>query len=795
MSIIKSSKIYWFLLGWIAILALIGVSLTSLPNAALAKEGPLDVQIQIGLDGKIKPNKWFPVKFTITNSGDDVSGELAVQVAGGNRDTTYVQQVDLPKQSTKEVTLALPGGEWNKRNNSVKFYKDSVESGKTVDWSSGSVYIETSAIPAETVQVGIVARDPDTMNFLNLLNQRGYEVRTFPMSSAEFPQESFMLDSLDVLVLNDFASDQFQPEQVQAISGWIQRGGKLFLAGGAGYSKTAQPFAEWSPVIYQGTENVTDLSTLAGSSGKELVLTEPFTLSRATVKDGIKTNIHHSQNGIPLFVSTEKGRGEVWYIAYDTSLNPLASWNGNAEIWEGVLSDLLKQSAAGQSRGYYGSAGWELNNALDYFPSLTPPSVGILVLVIIIYAAVIGPILYFTLKKLDRREWMWFTIPLLAIVFSLGIYGVGASGRGAVMAQSLTTIELDGAGQGVESSATAVFVPKGGNFRMQIPDSLYVSSINNNGPGDLRGSSDQIIHKQPEGTDIRFQGVSYWSIRKVMLQKDRLETVGKFDYKAESGPSGMTGELTNRTGQRLTNVHVYMNGQLVTLGDMNADETASFQLTSNQGYGSSYPYDTAQMIFPYGGRNDVNSHKRALLVNYLEQNMMKLSDGKPYVFGWSEAKGQTAYQVGGKSVSTDEVTLWTQSLNVDYVSGSNIYLPPGTVTPVPDSNSTILHGMGGNGVYDVGQGEITLDYRLPEIEGAVYQRLTLFQTYDGYGGIQYEVWNESNQTWEPVDETTKISDGLGDYLLEQNVLRFKITFAQDTSIKFPDIAVEGAVSP
>ncbi len=797
-AITKSIKMIRVIVLWIVLASIVG-SLMILPGMASAESGSLQVQIQIGMDGKIKPDHWFPVKFTITNSGEDVSGELAVHLAGGNgdKDTTYVQKVDLPAQSTKEIIMSLPGGNWHKRNSEVKFYKDSAESGKVIEWSSGPAYLETSPVSSATIQVGIIARDPDTMNFLNLLSQRGYELRTFPIPVSDLPQESFMLDSLDVLVLNDIASDQFQPEQIDAITSWVQRGGKLFLAGGAGYPKTAQRFEELSPVRFEGTEQVTDLSSLAAASGRELALTEPFTLSKAAVKEGANATIHYSHNGLPLFASAPVGKGEVWYVAYDTSLNPLASWNGNPDIWERVLSDLLQQSVGGQFIGNIRYTSWEMNEALEYFPSLAPPSIGLLVLAIIFYAIIIGPILYFTLRKLDRREWLWFAIPLVAVVFSVGIYGVGASGRGSVMAQSLRTVELDGTGKGLEETAAAVFIPKGGKFNMQLTGSTYVIPFSPHGlgNGDLRGSSEMIVEKNPENTNVLFQGVSYWSVRKILLQTDKLEAVGKMDYTAQANSTGITGELTNRLGQRLTHVGLFMNGQLQNLGELGIDETVSFQLASSTGNMYLSPYDVAQMMFPYGGRVDENKHKRSLLLDYVQKNMAILSDGKPYLFGFTESREEADYQVGGKRINANEVTLWVQPIPLSYVNGSKVHLPPGTVLPTPDFGAVSVNGKDPNGRYYLGQGEVILNYVLPDMANVTYEALTAFQPYMENPGVVYEIWNEAKQVWEPIDKNTTISAGLADYYVKPNMLKLKAVLHQEMDLKFPDIAVEGAVNP
>ena len=46
------------------------------------------------------------------------------------------------------------------------------------------------------------------------------------------------------------------------------------------------------------------------------------------------------------------------------------------------------------------------------------------------YILLIGPINYLVLKRLDRREWAWVTMPVLIVVFAVGAYGFGSLLRG-----------------------------------------------------------------------------------------------------------------------------------------------------------------------------------------------------------------------------------------------------------------------------------------------------------------------------------------------------------------------------
>ena len=53
-------------------------------------------------------------------------------------------------------------------------------------------------------------------------------------------------------------------------------------------------------------------------------------------------------------------------------------------------------------------------------PALALPSIEGLLLLLLGYIVLIGPINYLVLRRLDRREWAWVTMPLLVVGFTAG---------------------------------------------------------------------------------------------------------------------------------------------------------------------------------------------------------------------------------------------------------------------------------------------------------------------------------------------------------------------------------------
>ncbi|NOU96686.1 hypothetical protein GC093_26210 [Paenibacillus sp. LMG 31456] len=797
---------------WVGIMVVVLCICSLLWSRPAAAAGSIELQMEVGYDGKIKEGQWFPVKFTVTNPSEDVSGDLVVQVANpmGGNDATYIKHLDLPKQTTKVVWMSLPGMSYNGNNNVIKFYKGDISKGEIVPISKGNDYI--TATPTQSVQVGVLARDPDTLNFLSLLQSKNIPVSVIHLKPEQLPGESVMLDGLDVLALNDFASDQLKEDQVKAITSWVNRGGTLVLAGGAGYPKTAKAFEGLSPVTYTGTASVPSLSSLEQASGKELKLSEPFTVSTSALRAGEVITQEKQQ---PLFVKKSTGSGEVWYVAYDLALNPVASWNGSPELWEKVI-----QGHSGPTNMKRGRPGYSFMNqfsevqyALDFFPSLVSPSFFMLLIVFLIYVVLVAPFLYLLLKKVDKREWAWIIIPAFSILSSAVIFMIGSSDKSSTLIHTLNTLELNGSGQGQRTSATAVFVPRGGSYELEVPKAAHTVLANTNqgfgSNGQLTGISDQHIRLDAEKTRIGWSDVPYWSVRKAWIQNDEIEQLGKFDVNLTLDSNGLKGEIANATKSDLNDVNIIINRSVYSVGELKVGEKKPVALTSPTNVNNGN-FDFGYLLFsnPNGmnggmvyrngnGNMDNHERERQMINSYMNNSSKGMNQGKPVVIGWSKDK-QSLFKVNGKDANTDQLNLWVQAVDFQVVQGDKISIPAGYITPVIVNNNTNQLFMEPNGTVVIGNGSVTFEYALPRIQGASYTKLDL-RMPGGAGIPQFlilELWNGEKQDWEPIDLRVPVEkkDNLSAYILDGGTtIRMKATATQQFGFQFPEVALEGTV--
>lgn len=61
-------------------------------------------------------------------------------------------------------------------------------------------------------------------------------------------------------------------------------------------------------------------------------------------------------------------------------------------------------------------------NSINRLPSIEKSSFSVLIVILLVYAAVIGPVCYLVLKKADKREKGWIVIPAASVAFAVIIF-------------------------------------------------------------------------------------------------------------------------------------------------------------------------------------------------------------------------------------------------------------------------------------------------------------------------------------------------------------------------------------
>ena len=385
--------------------------------APAAQTNPITLTARAGFDGYYKDQRWLSIRITVANDGPDLTGTLRIVTPRYNSaDLVVTRAVELPTQSRREIYLYVP----------TEGYLSSLKV-SLLDDKNKEIASATSRL-AQTnsgdLVYGVVAGAPSAfegvLGEVDPLSGQAYVAR---LELEDLPPVAYAWHGLDVLVLSDVDTGTLTPEQRAALAGWVSAGGRLIVAGGPTWQKTAAGLADLLPLQPNGTVTLAGAPALASFASAEAPLGPAVVATGALAPDAV---VLASEGETPLIVTRRSGFGQVMYLALDPAFDPLRNWDGGEGLFRNLLTGTgQRPNWAGGLRNWYSA-----RDAINALPGLDFPSVFQICGFLGFYLIAVGPINYLVLRRLKRRELAWITIPALVTLFSLGAYLAGYQLRG-----------------------------------------------------------------------------------------------------------------------------------------------------------------------------------------------------------------------------------------------------------------------------------------------------------------------------------------------------------------------------
>lgn len=792
-------------LGWRRVTgALLALSLLGSPAHVAFAEGQADLAVEIGWDGSFKETAWTPVRVNVKNEGADLTGRLVIGVNGNGNNYgipvtgTIEKEVTVPKGGTKEVTLLVPGLMF--RNTvSVQLFD---EDNKLVEEEKNIVRTPLN----ETLLVGGMTAKADDLNLFSLIPQQsvGGKVSVKHVEGDDLPERPELLNGLDLLVVNHAPQDELTQAQIEAVRVWVSDGGKLLLSGGPNYNGGASLFQELSPVQVTGTAEVTDLSRLQGYAGV------PMTVDRLTVSTGTPTADAHvlvRSGEVPLLAERRFGTGHVLYAAYDLSEEPLASWQGNKELWSKMFAEADVEVLKTSSQYHHMdpmNAMHTLIGGSAMFRTLIP-SINSILIMFGIYLVLIGPILYFLLRRLNKREWGWAAIPGTALAFSLGIYLVGADPRAGAIGQFISQIELKTDETATVKGAGSFIVTRGGDYQVNLsPGTLGFAGQSWNTSQGGASAYSRVV-QGGEQQQVFYENVEYFTTRSAYVE-GRLENVGRVESDLQITKAGtLAGTLTNKTDFDLESVYLLVGVSPVEIGELKAgqsvqvDEKLSSVTTAPTQFGTDYLVNkmVPMNYGPFGNADQPDDQLKRNLLQYSTAPMnMGHATIQLYAFTY---KPLDLYEIEGVKIGEDKyVSLVKQEIEL-------MYKEDATSMPVGLIRGQVIEQKGNVGFPPEGlhimDGSVTLQYNVKLSERFVPEKVSTDLHKSIYAPYKRELFNWQTQAFEEVSDATvkeMTGDTLKKYISEDGRLNVRLNAASGpyngALLPYPGVGVEGKVA-
>ena len=534
----------------------------SVPVPASAAE-ELTLEAHVLLDGNARIGSWMAIEVEIVNDGASVSGELRL-VGGAQGRTRFGTLVDLPTDSRKQYLLYAQPPTFG-RDIEIAL----VDGATTI----ASTKARFTVRDGNQLSIGIVAERPQRITAgLNLLpDQNRVAPVVMALSPEDLPERVEGWGALDRLVWQDVDSTRLTTAQLSAMRGWIAGGGRLVIVGGTAgpgsFSAFPDALLPYRPIVTVGVAP-SGIASLLGDipSGATDVpaLSGDLIAGRALASVGDRV------------VAGERtyGSGLVTLLGFD----PTASWIGESRtatdgLWRRVLPT---RTSAGLVIGEDS----QLVNAVSQLPALALPPTGGLLALLAAYILLVGPINYLVLRKLDRREWAWVTMPALIAVFAAGAYGFGAALRGSdVIVNEIAIVRgTPGTTDGTAYVYLGVFSPNRGTYQVLVPGGALLSSPL---AGDIfgeDGTQASLDVLQGEPSRVRDLTVGFGSLRAIRAETS--VAVPLIDVRLELVDGRLRGTVRNDSSVRLQKPAVVLGATIARLADLEPGETATVDVAA-----------------------------------------------------------------------------------------------------------------------------------------------------------------------------------------------------------------------
>lgn len=785
------------------------ISLILLPTINALAAPNLQVKATAGFNGKAKYGEGLPITITVENKGDAFSGDIVLDLMESyNLGNAQAIPFEVGAGETKTIQIAASGlteDYMYQGSNAqlIHFYEGGWKKGKSIDYK-GTKNLRATFLDTATPFYFTLTNSADRLKMLNQIKQQnqlnGEVIHVAQLNNFTLPMESEAWKMADYIIIDEFVLADLVEKQQQALIDYVSTGGVIVIGASDNIVAELGKLGNYLPLSIQtSTQSLAAQKVSAFTSNK--LLSNDLKVHNASLNEGATPLF--DLDGTILAAKKQLGSGTILQTTFSLGDDPLAKDPVYSDLMYTILQSVKVQTPSNM----YGNNRkdqlvYELGNTNSLFSSFkvsTPLMIGI----VIVYMILVGPLLYFILKRKDKREYAWGIIPLTAIVASAAIFGYGAKDRIArpqVQQSSFLYVNEDKSLNGyfVES----LLSNKSGEFSFVAPTStLMVAQRNMNS---FTGQSPNIhekviLEKHATNSELTFRDVGYWSVSS-FLGDAHLEDVGSFGIDLRVEASKVIGTVQNNFPFALKDAAIWSGSKLIKLGDVQPGE----KIEVNKELGSVMLTPTSN---PYINRNYgmqatnlddlIDQRKQSLFSSSQMFNQLGTS---PAITAFSE-DNIIPIELKNKKVEMSALHLVIQPFKAKTILAGDFVLPANTFTvnvntdaygkymqPVENSNLE----------WYLEDGDYNVFWKVPDsvpIDKVTWTQLQIANTDRNSHTI--EIWNVVTQAFEEVDQSRyTVTENIKDYINNSGEIYYKLhkkSVQGDSYTRLPEIRLKGEV--
>lgn len=487
---------------------LLATLLTAFPAAAKIQ---FDVFAGYGdaSTGHVRTGGWFPIGFEVMNDGP--SFDAVIEVSSGQLSgQTLRVPVELPTNTRKRIVIPA----FSTASSVLILDGRLLDTGGKVRAEAPQLRLNIAAW--EMPMLGAMPASHAGLPSLPADRNRRQDFQpVVARLQPEFlPDNPIALEGLNAIYLNSQRALELKEPQANALLAWVFSGGHLIVAvdqpgdfasapwlrgilpgdaGSVNNRSVGEVLSRWTTTgdfrprhgfeaptsgieTHQSgrTRNDNGPDDEGRDPYRQLALDDGFNSAEQPVlalrnRDG---RISMGENGVPLALTANRGRGLVTLLAINPEREPFKSWKLRPWFFAkliGVSPALLRTD----DLNLWGGRGLDsVFGAMIETKQIRKLPVGFLLLLLLVYLVVIGPFDRWWLKKINRPMLTWITFPSYVALFSLLIYFIGFKLRsGQREWNELHVVDVIPQGSGTQvalrgHSFASIYSPANESYRM-----------------------------------------------------------------------------------------------------------------------------------------------------------------------------------------------------------------------------------------------------------------------------------------------------------------------------------------
>ncbi len=689
--------------GMLATLVLLGVG--ALPVRAAST---VEIEGRALVGGSYAVGGWLAIAVTLVNEGVPTSGHLEADTDAG----TTRRFVEMPAGSRKAVTIYVqPGG--FQREVAIRY----VEPNGTVRSTVKVLTREQS-----THQVAIVGDRHGSLRAQLSGAMVPGASEPLVLGTVDLPERPEPLDGIGTVIWAGDAT-ALSEAQRRSLERWVAGGGQLVVIGGADWQTRAAVFTNLLPLENLSASDNVDQAELAAWVGADAADVATATVASGSPRSDARVLVA-ADDETPLVSMRPIGAGRVLLLGADLAADAYRGWPGSAQLWARLLpSTIVTEGFLGGQMPDREQAAGSMAQALNTLPALEVPPAELLLLVIVAYIVLIGPVSYLVLTRLDRRELAWVTAPILVLLFTAGSYGIGVTLKGSdVLVNQIAVIRTaPGIRAATVESYAGVFSPTRGTYDLAVDADALLAKMGGTAfaePGAQPSSPLTVEQGQParlRQLPIASGGFEYVRADGIADLEPALAVAWSGDG-TERG-----GTVTNLGDEPVQDVAYVAATGGARIGDIGPGETVPFSVPPVNVNATS----ASDQIYGFGGfdRSDPERRRIAARRGVIDA-LVGLGGGMPpgntelgglggrgpYIVGWRAGEGPMPILVEGGDTQRYAETVEVISIGSGLARGEIVVGPAQMgVVAVADGAMTAV----GTGVIALGRGTATFGIALP----------------------------------------------------------------------------------